>query len=460
MAGGLLQLAAYGQANIYLNTNPQITNFKSVYKTHTNFSMESIRVELNRTDTSVFERTILRAKIDRNADLIGQMYLVIQLPDIISDNLWRFRWVENLAEALIHDVYITIGGNRIDRQNGEWMHILNNLTYGNDRREVYNKMTGNIPELTNPEHYYYMQNFANRTPMQNRVGNDYPVSLDPTKPSIRSRTLHIPFSFWFNTDLAKALPLISLQYSEVEVVITLNPMYYLYRLSYKKSGIINNYAPDKTNPDHYLYNFVSNANGQYMTTNTSLDLKARLELNYIYLDQKERMFFAYKPVEYLITQVTTLPVTTLSRTNILELVLSNPVKEMIWVCKRNDVGIWNTWFDFTDKMRNIMTTARILFNGMERLSEKSWEYYAYVQPFQHHTGCNKDGIYNYSFSIHPEDLNQPTGSCNMSKINKIQIGLNTIPPLSPYYDYDVCFYVINYNILRIANGLGGTVYAL
>lgn len=460
MAGGLLQLAAYGQANIYLNTNPQITNFKSVYKTHTNFSMESIRVELNRTDVSINDRTILRAKIDRNADLIGQMYLVIQLPDIISDNLWRFRWIENLAEALIHDVYVTIGGNKIDQQNGEWMHILNNLTYGNDRREVYNKMIGNIPELTNPEHYYYMQNYAYRTPMQNRVGNDYPVSLDPTRPSIRSRTLHIPFSFWFNTDLAKALPLISLQYSEVEVVVTLNPMYYLYRLSYKKSGIINNYAPDKTNPDHNLYNFVSNANDQYMTTTATLDLKARLELNYIYLDQKERMFFAYKPVEYLINQLTILPITSLSRTNILELVLSNPVKELIWICRRNDVSIWNTWFDFTDKMRNIMTTARILFNGMERLSEKSWEYYAYVQPFQHHSGCNKDGIYNYSFSINPEDLNQPTGSCNMSKINKVQIGLNTIAPLSPYYDYDICFYVINYNILRIANGLGGNVYTL
>lgn len=460
MAGGLLQLAAYGQANIYLNTNPQITNFKSVYKTHTNFSMESIRVELNKTDISVFERTILRAKIDRNADLIGQMYLVIQLPDIISDNLWRFRWVENLAEALINDVYITIGGNKIDRQNGEWMHILNNLTYGHDRREVYNKMIGNIPELTNPEHYYFMQNYANRTPMQNRVGNDYPTSLDPTKPSICSKTLHIPFSFWFNTDLSKALPLISLQYSEIEVVITLNPLTDLYRLSYKKSGIINNYAPDKSNPEHYLYNFVSNANDQYMTSYAMIDLKARLELNYIYLDQKERMFFAYKPVEYLITQVTILPITTLSRTNILELVLSNPVKEMIWVCKRNDVGIWNTWFDFTDKMRNIMTTAKILFNGMERLSEKSWEYYAYVQPFQHHTGCNKDGIYNYSFSISPEDVTQPTGSCNMSKINKLQIGLNTIPPLSSYYDYDVCFYVTNYNILRITNGLGGTVYAL
>ena len=172
------------------------------------------------------------------------------------------------------------------------------------------------------------------------------------------------------------------------------------------------------------------------------------------------MFFAYKPIEYLINQVSIIPMDSLTKNNVLELVLSNPVKEIIWVLKRNDLRIWNTWFDFTDKMRNIMKTMNILFNGMERLSDKPWEYYSYVQPYQHHRGCNKDGIYVYSFSITPDDLIQPTGSCNMSQINKIQLAMNLNVPLNEYYKYDVNFYVTNYNILRIANGLGGTVYTL
>jgi hypothetical protein len=197
-----------------------------------------------------------------------------------------------------------------------------------------------------------------------------------------------------------------------------------------------------------------------MLSNNILDIKARLEVNYIYLDQKERMFFAYKPVEYLITQLTTIPKTSLTDVNVLELILSNPVKEVIWVCKRSDLSIWNNWFDFTDKMRNIMRSAKVLFNGMERLSEKTWEYFAYAQPFQHHKGCSKDGIHLYSFSIQPEDLAQPTGACNMSKINKIQFILNLFLPSNPYYKYDAYFYVTNYNILRIANGLAGVVYAL
>jgi hypothetical protein len=459
MAGGLLQLVAYGQANVYLNTNPQITMFKKVYKTHTNFSMESITVALNRTDVNIYDTTILRSKLDRNADLVGQVYFVFELPDILSDNLWKFRWIENLAEAMIDDIYISIGGNRIDHQNGEWIHILNNLTYGVDKRDVYNRMIGNVPEFTNPEQFYFMQNYHTLIPMQYRVGNEYPVSADPAKPSIRNRTLYLPLTFWFNTDLANALPLISLQYSEVEIVIQIKPIYQLYKLNYKRSGILNHYAPDPSNPNHLLEKFVTNGNNRYLVSSSILDIKARLEVNYIYLDQKERMFFAYKPIEYLINQLTMIPKTSLLNNNNLELVLSNPVKEIIWVCKRNDVSIWNNWFDYTDRMRNIMRSASILFNGMERLTEKSYEYFSYVQPFQHHTGC-KDGINLYSFSITPEDLFQPTGSCNMSKINKIQMILNLNMPTNKYYQYDSFFYVTNYNILRISNGLAGVVYAL
>ena len=460
MGGGIIQLVAYGQNNIYLTGSPQITHFKSVYKTHSNFSMESIPVNFNRTDANLTSTTTLIAKIDRNADLVGQVYFSFVLPDIISDNLWRFRWVENFAEVLINEVYITIGGNKIDTQNGEFIHIMNMLTYGTDKREVYNKMIGNVDEFTNPENYFYTRRYKNAVPMQHRVGNEYPASSNPHYPSIRSRRFYLPLTFWFNRDLANALPIISLQYSDVQIVVTLNPIIHIFKLFYTQYGIPNFYSPDVTNPSHELSNFVTNGNQTFMNTTSILDIKANLEVNYIFLDNKERNFFAFKPVEYLINQVRVIPFTHLSNLNTLELVLSNPVKEIIWVCKRNDMVQWNTWFDYTDKSRNIMTSATILFNGMERLKEKSWEYFSYLQPFQHHTGGSaKEGIYLYSFSINPEEF-QPSGSCNMSKINKIQINMNCNMPTNQYYDFWATFYVTNYNILKISNGMGGTVFAL
>ena len=43
MAGGLMQLVAYGTQDMYLTGNPQVTFFKAVFRRYTNFSMESIK---------------------------------------------------------------------------------------------------------------------------------------------------------------------------------------------------------------------------------------------------------------------------------------------------------------------------------------------------------------------------------------------------------------------------------
>ena len=456
MAGGLMQLLAYGQNNIYLTGSPQITHFKSVYKTYSNFSMESIPVVCNRTNINVHTTSQIIAKIDRNADLVGQIYLCFQLPAILSDNNYRFRWIENLAEVMINEIYLTIGGNKIDTQNGEYMHLINKLTFGGDKREVYNNLVGNTDEFTNPEAHYFSQRYKNRVPMQYRIGNEYPASSDPLNPSIRSMTFYLPLTFWFNKDLANALPLISLQYSDVQIVITLNPINQLYKLCYSQYGITNYFAPDPTNINHDISKFVANPQ---IVDSGSVEINMQLEVNYIFLDERERHFFAYKPVEYLINQLRIVQFSSLKTLNTLELVLSNPVKEIMWVCKRDDLSIWNTWFDYTDRSNNIMSSASILFNGMQRLQEKTFEYFAYLQPFQHHRGCGQDGIYMYSFSINPEEY-QPSGACNMSKINKIQFMINLNNTFNDYYMFDINFYVINYNILRISNGMGGTVFAL
>ena len=85
MAGGLIQLVAYGSQDMYLTGNPQITFFKSVYRRHTNFSIESINQTL--AGSSNFGGS-LKSILSRAYDLIHKMYLEIPLPAIdLVDNL-------------------------------------------------------------------------------------------------------------------------------------------------------------------------------------------------------------------------------------------------------------------------------------------------------------------------------------------------------------------------------------
>ena len=121
MGGGLMQLVAYGAQDIYLTGNPQITFFKVVYRRHTNFSMESIEQTIN---GSVGSGSRVTSTISRNGDLVYRLTLKLKRRYAIS------HWCYLLANPwcrVFDNVEIEIGGQRIDRQTGQWMNIWSSL---------------------------------------------------------------------------------------------------------------------------------------------------------------------------------------------------------------------------------------------------------------------------------------------------------------------------------------------
>ena len=116
----------------YLSYSPH-TFFKVVYRRHTNFSMESIEQTFN--GTADFGRKVT-CTISRNGDLINKVYLQVTLPEIdpnlfdndTSDRVQTaFRWLNWIGHVLIKNVEVEIGGQRIDKHYGAWLHIWNEL---------------------------------------------------------------------------------------------------------------------------------------------------------------------------------------------------------------------------------------------------------------------------------------------------------------------------------------------
>ena len=150
MGGGLIQLAAYGSENQYLMGNPQITYFKIVHKHHTNFSLESTEIPFegihNLSDISTTPTTI-SVKIPRVGDLLNNVLLRVELPNIISSCYRQFRWVKNLGEVMVRSATLYIGGNRIETVTSEWLNIYHSLHLPADRKRLYDIMIGNTPDL-------------------------------------------------------------------------------------------------------------------------------------------------------------------------------------------------------------------------------------------------------------------------------------------------------------------------
>ena len=119
MVNGQIQLVAYGEQDIYLTSKPEITFFHASYQRHSNFSRESMPQLFNLKPNFGNRVTSILSK---NGDMIGNIYLYIELPAIPSSfngvDVY-VAWSRKIGLALINRVEIEIGGRIIDRQYGD-----------------------------------------------------------------------------------------------------------------------------------------------------------------------------------------------------------------------------------------------------------------------------------------------------------------------------------------------------
>jgi hypothetical protein len=106
--------------------------------------------------------------------------------------------------------------------------------------------------------------------------------------------------------------------------------------------------------------------------------------------------------------------------------------------------------------RNPVVRAKLQLNGHDRFQERLGSYFNLVQPYQHHTNVPPTGVNVYSFGLKPEE-HQPSGTCNMSRIDNATLQLQLTPKAA--LGSKIRVYATNYNVLRIMSGMGGLAYS-
>ena len=304
MGGALMQLVAYGAQDVFLTGTPEITFWKVSYRRHTNFALESI--EQTFQGQADFGRRVT-CTISRNGDLAYRTYLQVTLPEINQSmgSAVFARWLDFIGEQLIAQVEVEIGGQRIDRQYGDWMHIWNQMTMSSEQQRGYFKMIGNTTQLT----YITDPTFAAVSGPCAASGG--PSQVCAPRNALPETTLYIPLLFWFCRNPGLALPLIALQYHEVKINLDIRPIgECLWAVkSLSGSGAVSVTAA-------YQQSLVA----------------ASLYVDYVFLDTDERRKMAQNPHEYLIEQLQfTGDESVGSSSNKIKLNFNHPVKELIWV---------------------------------------------------------------------------------------------------------------------------------
>ena len=517
MPGGLIPLVSFGKQNIVINGNPQITYFYKTFKRHSHFSEENITIPLEGPQELNLDMPIrVRAKIQRFADLVRGISLRVRIPDIYSKivtgrTAHEFKWVHQLGAQLIQSVAIFVGGSKIQEFTGEWLAIRAQLDYNTDHYSKWRVLVGDVPEMNNPASGIYA---ATTGGYPNVKLTGVTTSVQANNPSIPGRYLLIPLPFWFAEGLGNSLPLIALQYHEVEIQITFQPLRNLYtitdlmgfrvRYGYQNVGTG---ADDKFNA---LYNSSDDANGSpqnfYVDAEMTVppteyfNLQPTLQVGFVYLADEERKFMSAKPLQYITTQIQGFNYQAVNNRTKFDLDAHNMIRRMVWFARRSDAIVYrNDYLNCTNwkyadmrpvragvndalqnitgssgiitagTQRDILQSARIMCMGNEIFEEKPADYFSLQQPYDNLVGAitgtvGKDSmgpLYVYSFATKGSDLLQPSGSLNVSVINNFQLEVNPYPlPPDPEYDYDFTVYVESVNFLIITSGMGSLQFAI
>ena len=417
MAGGLLNLIAIGNQNIILTGNPTKSFFKTKYSKYTNFGLQKYRIDqAGQTELNITKESKFSFKILRYGDLLMDTYLVVKLPNIWSPILnyidsnnninefrpYEFKWIKNIGCQIIKEVNISIDGISIQKFSGHYLQNIVERDFDANKKNIFNKMTGNSSELNDPA------NFNNRNNNYPSVFN-YNNFIDPSglEPSIREFNLYIPINTWFTMSSLMALPLICLQYSELVIDFTLRPIMELYTIKdilHNNIGnnFINNYnnfpqvQPIQNILEYQFKRFINpppsklllNNKDDYKDLAVNINSNIHLLCTQCYLDNEERELFAKNTQNYLIKEIYEYNFEKVIKSSKVKIDSNGLVSNWMWYFQRNDVNLRNEWSNYTN-----WPYENKIPNDLKKLVDVSNLDIYYSQNFTYNIGDISKNIY-------------------------------------------------------------------
>jgi hypothetical protein len=487
-----MQLAQVGAQNTLVNGNPSMTHFRAVYRRHTNFAMEHVRMSFTSSNLDfVFNgNRTLTCKIDRYAQLLHDTYLILTLPDIWSPMVslptvnsqptpppagydpactaigYEFQWIKNIGYNLIDHVEIVANGVKLQRLTGEWLKMYSYFTHDENKRRVVDQMVGNVPEMYDPANAYDRTGQYPHAVTPTGPGTTFPYASTP-EPSIRARQLVIPLHFWFCENPGMALPLVSMQNSETFINIVLRPLNQLYTVidvAPASPTYGTRIQPTSSQAMNLFLTAPTLSGGSLTNTVNTFFADPYLEGNFIYLTDMEMNQLATADQTFLLKEVRRVNAEGQYGANTdIDIPMFNLVTRVVFTAQRSDRILTNDWDNYTNWTnpdrapftprdttqigdtlfssgqaqissvypRDPVANGILLFEGNLRFQTKPTSYFSLLQSYKHTTGSaphNLPGVYMYSFAL-DHDQYQPSGAINGSMFNKVTLRISLQQPI-------------------------------
>ncbi len=445
--GSIMELVAKGQQDEDLI---DISNKSSLF----NYDI-SKKNKYTKGDTMFYSQgninwgNTIRFNVEKQGDLLYGLYVKIKLPKLSISNLenippqneldfdskYRVMYTDYVGNVIVEKASLYINGQLIDELYGDYMQVYTDLYVSDWNRKA---MLG-------------LDDILNRPNLK-----------------IDSEIIYVPLRFTFCTDQKKPLPIIALQNSDIYVDIKLRDF-------------------------HDCISVLEIVNGEYFHSNVTHKTvhleEVSLLASFYYVDLEERKQLAVSEFEILVTQ-TQVRTQEMNSQSTLEIDFNHVVKDLIFFIQPISHIKYGEYFNWSGKMKylpvelknisqtklwdlepqkHLLTKARMLFNGIERIEWRDHKYYYFLQNHENYKNSLESYVYVYSFNIGPNKDSNYSG-CNFSRLSNSQLQVisspnNFIVDTNPQIKYPstnsyiLKCYATNFNILVIKNGVCGLKYS-
>ena len=475
--GALTQMAAIGaQESNFMSDDPKDSIFIEPVKKITNYSKGVINMV---PPGKVTWGSKFKIKIEREGDLLNNLYFQFTFPELDIKN----------CEGI---------NSRIDASDNDMLKVVDYADY-HILKSAKLYIGGQLIDELKGSHLLAEGQLARPNMAIDGLINAIETgSVSSFDRKIEEFTCNVSLNFWFCNNLKKALPLVALQYHDVELEVEINE----FETSY--NTIFNNIRYKINNGTAYT----ESAGVNYIINNENLvhpyrDLvDVKIIGTYIYLDAEDRKRIAQSEHKILITQhqhrECFLGSGTNHSTRAINLDFNHPVKDLqfyFYNKKSNPYSPNNFYYNngedidlsknvlktervddyfYEDKLRNhILGEARILINGQPREDWKDAIFYNQIQPLEtFHRKYIVSPFYLYSFNGFGWS-ETPVGSLNFSRIDNAQLQIRTnrtsyqwlkkfynTEDMNKFNDENIKIFIqaTNWNYLIIKGGLAGLAY--
>ena len=433
---GQIQLMTMGPQERFFTLDPDYSHFIETFKKHSNFSRQY--VDIDPENVADFGKKA-RFKIPQNqGDILKTISVRCTLPEIIQTSTTMY--IESVGHALIEYVELIIGGKVVQRLTSDYLQIYSEHNVTQTKQKALDRLIGKYPLRTADKKVGEVTSGG---------GGNTGIVIHNTLGLSTDENFFIDIPFYFHDHPELAIPLCAITNQEVEVEIKLRD------------------AQD----------LVIKGDGTYITLQETLKIKEfKLCAEVVFIDCEERIKLQKTKRDYLISQVqqNVFDVDAGVNEGKFKLDFTNPVKELYFVIQRQGTigdgvsqGNFVTIFDY-DNTADVQNGKFILYenldyltltlDGQEIITQDTGNviFLKAVQAAIHHSKTQLiRRFYSYSFSLQPEEW-YPTGQVNFSLVKEQLLNLSLTD--CPNFNRQIRVYAINYNILRVSEGIAQTLF--